>query len=125
MRRSIAPAIPKWPFFLGDAILLALAWFIATQTPAPFGRWEMLACVFAVALAAAFGALPFFLEYRALVKLAEAEGLTDVVSQIEHLEQLAAQIGYATSQWQVVREAADKTAGAAKEIAHGMAAEVK
>jgi molecular chaperone GrpE (heat shock protein) len=47
------------------------------------------------------------------------------VSQIRNLEQLAAQIGYATSQWQIVRESSDRTASMAKEIAQGMAAEVR
>jgi molecular chaperone GrpE (heat shock protein) len=38
---------------------------------------------------------------------------------------VAAQISHATSQWQSVREGADKTLGAAREIADRMAAEVK
>jgi molecular chaperone GrpE (heat shock protein) len=64
-------------------------------------------------------------EYQAAVNLSESDHLVTVVSQIKNLDQLAAQIGYATSQWQVIREAADKTAGSAKDIAQGMAAEVK
>lgn len=125
MNETIAPRIPKWPFFLGDALLLALAWFIHYETKTPTGRWEIFAYVLCVAVGAGISLIPFLKEYQAAVKLSESDHLVTVVSQIKNLDQLAAQIGYATSQWQVIRESADKTANSAKDIAQGMAAEVK
>jgi molecular chaperone GrpE (heat shock protein) len=125
MRKAITPKLPKWPFFAGDALLLALAAFICFQGALPLGRWELFTCAIDVLLGAGLAVLPFLLEHRAAVRLAEAEGLATAVSQIKNLEQLAVQIGYATSQWQIVRESADKTANSAKEIAHGMASEIK
>jgi molecular chaperone GrpE (heat shock protein) len=51
--------------------------------------------------------------------------LTSAVSHIQNLEQLAGRIDGATAQWQTVQESADKTARQAREIAEGMAVEVK
>jgi molecular chaperone GrpE (heat shock protein) len=120
-----APRLAKWPFLVGDALLLGLAYFLCSQSERPMSVPELFACVICVTLGAALMALPFLLEHRALIQLAEAENLATTVAQIENLEQLAAQIGYATSQWQIVRESSDRTASMAKEIAQGMAAEVE
>jgi molecular chaperone GrpE (heat shock protein) len=125
MRDSIAPRLPRWPFLVGDVLLLGLAVYICLQSSAPMGGRETFACVLCVAFGAALAVTPYLLEYRTTVKLLEAASLTTVVSQVKNLEQLAAQIGYATSQWQIVRESSDRTASMAKEIAQGMAAEVK
>ena len=125
MRESIAPKISKWPFFLGDVLLLGLAGFISFKSETPMGHWELAACVICVAVGAWIAVIPFLKQYQAELKLAESDNLVSAVAQIKNLEQLAAQIGYATSQWQTIREAADKTSAAAKDIAQGMAAEVK
>ena len=55
--------LTKWPFYLGDALLVGLAIVIAT-----LGNWELegiqvIACVLAVALGAALLVLPFVTEY--------------------------------------------------------------
>lgn len=121
----MAPKLSKWPFFLGDFALLALAWFIFYQSKAPLNPWELLACVTCFAVGAWISITPFLKEYQAAVKFAEGDNLVSATAQIQNLDQLAAQIGYATSQWQVIREAADKTANTAKSIAEGMATEVK
>jgi molecular chaperone GrpE (heat shock protein) len=125
MRDSISPRLPRWPFFVGDILLVGLAIYICLQSDRPMHGRETFTCVLCVAFGAALAIAPYVLEYRATVKLLEAGSLTTVVSQIKNLEQLAAQIGYATSQWQIVRESSDRTASMAKEIAQGMAAEVK
>ncbi|HET7625231.1 MAG TPA: nucleotide exchange factor GrpE [Verrucomicrobiae bacterium] len=125
MRDLTIPKIPKWPFFLGDILLLALAWFIHVESKSPVGAWEIIAYVLCVSIGAWISITPFLKEYQAAIKRAEAGDLAGVASQIQNLEQLAAQIGYATSQWQVIRESADKTTNIAKEIARGMAAEVQ
>jgi len=120
----VAPPIPKWPFFLGDIVLSGLGGFVYLSARTA-GPWPLLAMVACFALGAGLGVLPFVLEYRALIAIAGVQGLSSVVSQIKHVEQLAAQIGYATNQWQLVRESSDRTAAMAKEIARGMASEVK
>jgi molecular chaperone GrpE (heat shock protein) len=125
MRDLIVPKLHKWPFLLGDALLLGLAGFLCLQGGRPMSLGEMLACVFCVAAGAGLGVLPFLSEYRASVRLAESEKLASTVAQIQKLEQVAGQISGATGQWQTVQESADKTAKIAKGIADGMAAEVK
>jgi molecular chaperone GrpE (heat shock protein) len=126
MHDSTAPRLAKWPFFLGNVLLLALfAWFAFHQTKLRMNAWEVLGCLGCVALGAFFTIWPFVLEYRSAAKLVETATLTTVVSQVQNLEQLAAQIGGATAQWQTVQESADKTARQAKEIAKGMADEAK
>jgi len=126
MNDSTAPRLAKWPFFVGTALLLALfAWFFFHQTKTRLNAGEVLGCLGCVALGAFFIIWPFVLEYRSAAKLVETATLTSVVSQVQNLEQLAAQISGATAQWQTVQESADKTARQAKEIAQGMANEAK
>jgi molecular chaperone GrpE (heat shock protein) len=122
---ATAPKISKWPFFLGDALLLALAWLISSQSRTPTGAIELCVYVACVAVGAWISITPFLKEYQAELKFAEADNLVSVTSQLKNLEQLSNQIGYATSQWQGIRESADKTATTARNIAEGMASEVK
>src|SRR2546423_13289619 len=100
MHDQQAPRLPKWPFLLGDALLLGCAFFVYSQSklPMPVGAMSLAAaCVTAGAL---FAIVPFLLEYRAAMKLAEAAGLTTVVAQIQSLEQIARQISSAAELWQ-------------------------
>jgi molecular chaperone GrpE (heat shock protein) len=125
MREPISLKLAKWPFLLGDALLLGTAYFLFSQSARPMNHWEILGCVLAVTFGAALAVWPFVLEYRALTKLTEADGLSNAVAQIQNLEQLAAQIGSATAQWQSVQESADKTSTIARDMAQSMANEAK
>lgn len=125
MRDTNSLSVPKWPFFIGDAILLGIAWFIYRESKLPLGHWEMTACGICAALGALLGVLPFVLDYRALNKAIEAEGLGAVSEKIQNLERLAAQISGATNQWEHVHLQAEKTSVTAKEISERMAAEVR
>jgi molecular chaperone GrpE (heat shock protein) len=120
-----APKLSKWPFYLGDAILLGTAWFICYQSKFTLGHWELCFVVLCVLGGALLSIVPFVLEYEALVKVAEAGSLTTVVSQLKNLEGIAGQISGATGRWHDAQDAADKTARAATEIADRMTAEVK
>src|SRR5688572_10716499 len=115
MRERTVPRLSKWPFFAGDALLLAFAVFICFQGERPLGQGAILAGALCLIAGAILASLPFVLEYRAATRLMEGDRLAATVSQIKKVEQLAALIGGATSQWLTVREAADKTAGAARE----------
>ncbi len=118
MRELKGPKLSKAPFFIGDALLLGAAGFIYGQSKPPMGLWEMALVVACVAGGAA-------LAIGALAKLAESESLTSVVSQLQNLKDLAAQISGATSQWQAIQEQAGKTAACAKAIEERMAAEAR
>jgi len=124
--------VPKWPFFLADAFMLGLAYFLFYwQARLPLTRWEVFACCVCVFLAALLGILPYLLEYRAvikygaLVKLIETSSLTAATEKIQNLENCVAQISNATDQLQSAQTQADKTANLAGQITERMSQEVK
>ncbi len=123
MSNQTEPKLPKWPFFLGNIILLALACFIFAQSKSPLGQWQVFFFVLSGALGALLGVAPFLVEYWASVRLVETSGLVSTVEQIRHLELLAVQISAATAQWQLVQEYSASSVTAAKEIADKMGAE--
>ncbi len=125
MHDPIEARLAKWPFLLGDALLLGAAYFISSQRSLPMASWQIAFIVLCVAGGAALAILPFLLEYRVAAKLVEIRELTGVVSQIRNLEAIAGQIRGATDRWHSVQEEADKTATTAKTITEKMAAELK
>ena len=117
--------VPKWPFFLGDAAMLGIAYFIYYETRGPLGHWEFSACGLCVALGAALAVWPFLLDHRARIKQIDNAALGSVSEKLQNLEQLAAQIAGATNEWQHVQLQAEQTSTSAKEIAERMAAEAR
>lgn len=117
--------IPKWPFLLGDALLLAAAYFFIRYSPHPIGRLEVAAVSTCVALGAILGCLPFILDYRAIIKTIESSALGSIGEKIQNLEKLAAQISSATNEWTNAQTQAEKTSAGAKEISDKMAVEVR
>ena len=125
MSDSIAPKLSKWPFFVGDGLLLGTACLIGYQSKFVLGHWEMCFVVLCVAGGALLGVAPFLLEYDALVKVAEAGALNTAVSELKNLEGIANQISGATGKWQEAHEQADRTVAGAREIAARMTGEVQ
>ena len=125
MRDQIEFKLHKLPFFVGDLMLLGAAFFIYFQSKQPMGAWQIFFIVLCVAGGAVLGIIPFLLEYRLAIKLAEANALAEVAPHIQNVQAVAQQIAGATVQWQSVHEQADKTAGLAKQISERMSAEVK
>lgn len=125
MSDSNTHAVPKWPFFLGDAAMLGLAYFIYYETRGPLGRWEFAACAICVALGAALAVWPFVLDHRARLKQIDRDALGSVSEKLQSLEQIAAQISGATNDWQSVQLSAEKTNLSAREISERMAAEAR
>jgi hypothetical protein len=126
------PALPKWPFYVGDCLLLCLAGLIYWQGDhAPwqshlrFFPWEAWALAACVAAAAGLGVWPHLLAHRAETRMAEAQHLDHAVLQIQNLEAVARQISSATANWQAVQDDAAKAVQAAREIADSMATEAR
>jgi molecular chaperone GrpE (heat shock protein) len=117
--------VPKWAFLLGDALLLAAAWYFIQQAPHPIGRWEIITAAGCVALGAILGALPFILDYLAIVKVIEAGALGAISDKIQNLEKLAGQITAATNEWLNVQTQAEKISNGANEIADKIAGEAR
>src|ERR1700716_2406646 len=107
---QLQPKLSKWPFFIGDALLVGAAYFIYFQSKLPMGPWQIFFVVVCVAGGACLSIMPFLLEYRIMVKLAEARALSTVMAQMQNLEGLTGHITHATGQWQGVQEQAEKTA---------------
>ena len=123
MSDPTGPKLPKWPFFLGDALLLGSAYFIHSQSQTGLGHWELALIVLCVLAGALLSIAPFLLDYRVNLRLAEVGALTSVVSQIQHIQEVASLINGATSKWQGAQEQAEKTALTAREISERMTAE--
>jgi len=117
--------VPKWPFLLGNLLLLGFAYFIVWKSPHPIAKWEIIACFASAALGAVVGMIPFILDYRAMGKVLEISALGSVAEQIQNLEKLAAQISSATNEWVNAQTLAEKTNAGAKQIADKMVAEVQ
>jgi molecular chaperone GrpE (heat shock protein) len=116
--------VPKWPFFAGDACMVALAAFIYFQGKGPLAPWEILALGACVTLGVLLAVLPFIMEYRGLVKLVEADKVGSAVEKIRNLETIAAQVGNVSNLWQNAQEQADKTVSAARQISDQMNSEL-
>ena len=113
--------IPKWPFLLGDVLLLGFAFFIIWQSPRPIPQWEIIAGLISAAAGALLGVVPFVLDYRAVLRLVEANAIGEVAGKIQELEGLATRIGAATNEWTHVQTQAEKISTGADEIASRMA----
>jgi molecular chaperone GrpE (heat shock protein) len=123
MSARVVPDLPKWPFFTGNVILLAIAYFLYAQGRGPMNGLEeflFAACGLAGAI---LSAAPFVFEYRTAVRMAENSSLISTVGEIKNLEMIAAQINAATARWQVVQEHSSNTVTAAREIAQKITGE--
>ncbi len=113
----------KWPFFVGDAVLLAFAYFIYERHQGSLGHVEAVLFLGAGALGAVLAVTPYLVEYFAAVKMVETGAVVSTINQIQNLDVLAAQISGATAQWQGVQEHAARANITAQEISERMTAE--
>jgi len=125
MREPCHPSVSKWPFLCGDLILLGAAYFVYAQGKPPLSVGELCVGAGCIATGAVLSVMPFILQHRAELKLAEADRVADAVAQIKNLEKLAAQITGATAQWQDVQGEAGKTLQSAKSVTDKMTAEMQ
>ena len=60
--------LSKWPFDLGDTVLVGIALAIGILGDWQLSDWQVLACVLSVALGAALFVLPYLVEYTMRIK---------------------------------------------------------
>jgi len=125
MSQRTEPRLPKLPFVIADIVLLGVAYLIFWRSQAPMTPWDMFFCAASVALGAVLCVAPFLLEYRASMKLTEADRLANALLQIENIEIIGRQINHATANWQAAHEQANKTVEAARDIAESITAEAR
>jgi hypothetical protein len=125
MTDRTAHQLSKWPFFLGDMLLLGVAGFTLWQGGRPLVLWEMMLLASCVATGAALCVTPFILEYRYLSKLTQVERLQRALLQVHNIEGIARQIASATSCWQAIQDDARKSVDASRAITESMTAEAR
>lgn len=118
------PKLSKWPFFLGNFLLIGLAALIVARSPAPFSLNEGLVCMASVALGACLSVWPFLREYQAELKLRQVDALADAAGQFGNLEAIQSQIADATAQWQHIQQSASETVAGARELSAQMKAQM-
>jgi molecular chaperone GrpE (heat shock protein) len=119
------PKISKSAFFLGDLLLLGVGGFLIYQAPRAMDPWNVLLLVICVLSGAWLAAYPFMAEYKASVKLAEAEGLGEAVERLKGMETIGNQIIALSSQWQTVQDHANNAVEAVQGISERMSMEAK
>jgi hypothetical protein len=67
--------LSKWPFILGDVLLVATALAIAILGDWQLSNWQVVSCVISVALGAALFVLPYIIEFQVRLR-EEAEDRT-------------------------------------------------
>jgi hypothetical protein len=127
---SPTPQLPRWIFFLTDAVLLFTAWFIANRSPGPLSATAALSVTACVIAGAIIGTIPLVLHYereknealddrqRALEALAltistsaeqisiAAQGLHEIAElaqkNLRYAEQLPAKLGEKVTEFQTL-----------------------
>lgn len=117
------PRLVKWPFIVGDVLLVGAAIFVALNKGTPLTDATLTLCSVAILLGAVIGITPFVLEYRSLVRLIEVETLAGTLRQLKGLEAVAQSVNAATAQWHGIQDLADQTLKAAREVAQMMTTE--
>jgi molecular chaperone GrpE (heat shock protein) len=124
MNETPAPRLSKWPFIIGDILLIATASYVAFYGSF-LGQWQYVATVSSIAFGAWLLAWPFVLEFRAATKLAESSALDGVTAKIQDLDKVSTSISSAILEWQHLQQTASHTVAAAEHIAERMTAEAR
>ena len=72
---DLQTTLSKWPFILGDVLLVATALAIAILGDWQLSTWQVVSCVISVALGAALFVLPYIIEFQVRLR-EEAEDRT-------------------------------------------------
>lgn len=83
--RKPPPSLVKWPFFLGDILLLGLVVFVLLRAGEALNSWQIAFCVLGVVVGAVLLVAPFVIEFYLKQKLheaAEAEAVETILRRI-------------------------------------------
>jgi molecular chaperone GrpE (heat shock protein) len=125
MSNQSAPKTAKWPFLLGDVLLLGTAAWIATVAARPLGPWQTVTIVVAVAVGGWMFIQPFLRDHEAASELEELNRLSGAAAQINKVEDAADRIGRASENWQTIQETAGHTLVSLKAISDHMSKEAR
>ena len=114
------PRLPKWPFLISDAALLAAAWLIADQAAHPLSTEAVIAIVVTVNVALVIGVIPFLADYARR----QDEALDDRQRSLEALSRTVAaaaeQISIAAGGFHEIADLAQRNLKHAEQLPHKM-----
>ncbi|AHF93864.1 hypothetical protein OPIT5_30540 [Opitutaceae bacterium TAV5] len=111
-----APGLPKLPFFIADAILLAAAFFVAQRGGTPIETPPLLVVAFCVGLGAVLTVVPFWTDYvrRREDALREREDALQTLAR--STTSTAEQVGIAAASLHTISENLHRAAHAAEQL---------
>tara|TARA_B100001248_G_scaffold201492_1_gene155735 strand:- start:19808 stop:21088 length:1281 start_codon:yes stop_codon:yes gene_type:complete len=87
MREQARPTLPKWPFYFGDLLLVSTAILIAFNGGGALNGWQFFWCFASVVSGAVLFVVPFVLEFRGQLTVAQArqEGVSQEMARRLHV----------------------------------------
>ena len=116
MKFDDLPRLPKLPFILGDIVLLALAFIIGDQHPAPFTALPLFLIAGCVALGCVLAVVPFIVNYVRDREEAAAALRRELSEQFKKLMTASEHLQNATAALKTAEETAAKNVQAAEQL---------
>lgn len=117
------PQVKKWPFVMGDILLIGFAaWIFFTSDPQPTG-WNLAVVVLCASVGVLVGVLPFLFEFREESRRFEAREFRSTVEQIQQLEKVGEVVTSATATWDDVQGQCEAIVKVAEDLAKRSQAE--
>ena len=110
------PKLPKWPFLVADAALLAAAWLIAVDAAQPLPVEAVAGIVVCVVCAAIAGAIPFLTDYARRQDEALDTRQRSLEALARHATAAAEQISIAAIGLRETADSAQKSLGQAGQL---------
>lgn len=118
-----APQVKKWPFVVGDLLLVGVAgWIFVMSGYQPSGS-NLAIIVVCLGLGIFFGVLPFLAEFREESRRFDGVQLKSTLEQIGQLESIGELVARATGQWEEIQEQCQSVVKTAGELAKRSQAE--
>ena len=116
MNLPSSPRPPKWPYLLGDALLLALACIVGLTAESPFSPLTLSVVFGCVALGGVLAALPYIFDFFAEERAAVAEFRQKLETQNARLAHGIETLAAAGAQLKAAQEAAAKAVHTAEAL---------
>lgn len=92
MQQNSSLNLPKWPFYMGNILLVGIAILLAFQAGSQLTTAQFFWSFLCVASGAVIFATPFVLEYQGQIKIAEAKSKTIGTSQLKQIDNVLSQM---------------------------------
>ncbi|HEX9783793.1 MAG TPA: hypothetical protein VGA56_13800 [Opitutaceae bacterium] len=122
-RHASSPPVNRWPFILGDLLLLAVACGVVAVDKSPPGLTTIIIVCVCVLAGVGLWIAPYMMQFEAAVRLAEASARDQLEAQGRRLVQAAEQLSNAVSRSQSTEEQAGQALGTLEEVAEKLAAQ--